>query len=303
MVDALSEYRSLVRAAEQLHVTQPALSRSLQEVEDILGVALFERTPRGVVPTAFGEVFLVHAQNVLAELDRAGSQIAELADGRSGTVTVGTHLFGSNILLPQAIASFKQEAPHATVAVQHATPEELFADVRAGRVDLLVGRLQPLVESGRETATPLYQEPICLTARRDHPLSSGMGTMESLIEWPWVVPVRGTWLRQEFEELLARRGLGLPVNRIECTSYLTVHQLIVSTEVIGLLPALVATEDPRMQTVARLSGLSQTVGVTTVDGRVLPPAAQAFLAHLDTAGTRARHIIAELELPGLLEGG
>lgn len=281
----------MVRAAERLHVAQPALSRGLAELEEILEVRLFDRTPRGVVPTEFGEAFTQHARNVLAQLGRAGSHLAELAAGRRGTVTVGTHLFGSNILLPQAITTFKAEAPEATVAVHLGTPDDLFADLRAGRADLVVGRLQPLLEVSRETATPLYEEPIALVARRDHPVHDQPCSLASLMDKPWVVPVNGTVLRTELEALLARHGLGLPTNRVECTGYLTVHRLIVTTDAIGLLPALVVTEDPRMRPLALLPELSQTIGVTTVEGRSLPPSARLLVEHLTRAGHYATGLI------------
>lgn len=303
MIDALSEYRSMVRAAEHLHITQPVISRSLQELEEILGVTLFERTSRGLTPTVFGDAFTLHARNVIAQLGRAGSHIVELAAGRRGTVTAGTHLFGSNVLLPQAIASLKTESPEATVVVQVGTPEDQFADLRAGRLDMIVGRLNPLAQPGQETSRALYEEPICLVTRHDHALQAGPAPdLTALVQHPWVIPVVGTWLRQELEELLASKGLGLPVNRVECTSYLTLHRLIVTTDAIGLLPTLVVTEDARMRALAQFSGLRQTIGVTSVASRTLTPTAAELLRHLIRAGEQVRHQIDRLDPPPTLRG-
>lgn len=302
LIDALEEYRSMVRTAEHLHVTQPVISRGLQELEEILGVILFERTPRGLTPTVFGDAFTLHARNVIAQLGRAGTHIVELAEGRLGTVTVGTHLFGSNMLLPQAISAFKQTSAEATVVVNLGTPDDQFADLRAGRLDMIVGRLNPLAQPGQETTKPLYEEPVCLVTRQDHPLQGSPGVaLPELIDHPWVIPVVGTWLRQELEELFARAGLGLPVNRVECTSYLTLHQLIVSTDTIGVLPNLVVTEDPRMRALARLSELRQTIGVTTVSGRALTPSAAELLRQLHKVGDHIKGLIRQLPLPPTLE--
>lgn len=298
MIDALSEYRSMVRAAEHLHITQPVISRSLQELEEILGVTLFERTPRGLTPTVFGEAFTLHARNVIAQLGQAGTHILELAEGRRGTVTVGTHLFGSNVLLPQAIADMKAQSPEATVVVQIGTPEDQFADLRAGRLDMIVGRLNPLAQPGQETTRALYEEPICLVTRHDHPLQNDpVPALSALVEQPWVVPVVGTWLRQELEELLASKGLGLPANRVECTSYLTLHRLIVTTDAIGLLPTLVVAEDSRMRALAQFSGLRQTIGVTNVAARTLTPTADELLRHLVRSGDQVRRQIDLLPSP------
>lgn len=92
LVVAIADQGSVLRAAEHLHLAQPAVTRSLREVEGVLGVDLFTRGPRGVTPTMFGDAFVEHARAVLAELRRAGERITGLADGAVGTVTIGTLL-------------------------------------------------------------------------------------------------------------------------------------------------------------------------------------------------------------------
>lgn len=296
LIDALSAYGSTVRAAEHLHVTQPAVTRGLQELEIILGVTLFERTARGLDPTIFGEAFTLHAQNVIAQLRQAGTHIADLAAGGRGTVTVGTHLFGSNMLLPRAISTFKGEHPASTVLVHHATPDDLYADLLAGEVDMIVGRLYPHPDPERVTDIPLYREPIYLVTRHGHPLQSAAGlVLADLIDQPWVLPVTGTSLRREIEELLLRHGLRLPTNRVECTSFLTVHQLLLETNAIGLLPALVVAED-RLLTPLRLPmpSLHRPVGATTAAGRTINPAAQLMLSHLEYAVAHVGRILTDL---------
>ena len=285
LVDALSEHRSMVRAAEHLHVTQPVVTRGLQELEEILGVELFERTPRGLVPTIFGEAFTVHARDVIAQLNQAGTHLRELAGGGRGSVTVGTHLFGSNMLLPRAISTFKSEHPGSTVVVRHTIPEDLHADLLAGRVEMIVGRLHPYPEVTRLSDTPLYEEPVRLVTRREHPLQAAPpSTLAELMDQPWVLPVEGTSLRPELEELLLRSGLRLPVNRVECTSFLTVRQILLQSDAIGMLSTLVVAEDARLRPLPQsLLPLRGTVGVTTVAGRTLSPTAQEFVRHLDRA--------------------
>jgi DNA-binding transcriptional LysR family regulator len=285
LIDALSDHGSMVRAAKHLHVTQPAVTRGLQELEDILGVPLFERTARGLDPTIFGEAFTLHARDVLAQLRQAGTHIADLAEGGRGSVTIGTHLFGSNMLLPRAVCTFKAEHPASTVLIHHATPDELHVELLAGRLDMIVGRLYPHPEPERVTDRPLYDEPIYLVTSRHHPLQSvpHRGLAE-LIDQPWVLPVAGTSLRREMEELLVSQGLRLPANRVECTSFLTVRQLLLRADAIGLLPALVAAEDPLLAPLGLpVPSLHRAVGATTAAGRTLSPAAQIMLSHLQDA--------------------
>ncbi|MDT7669263.1 MAG: hypothetical protein QOC74_2046, partial [Pseudonocardiales bacterium] len=111
LVATIAEQGSVVRAAESLRVTQPVVTRGLRELEAILGVELFDRGPRGVSPTVYGTAFLAHAQAVLTQVRQAGQHIAELREGQAGSVTVGTHLAGSNVLLPRAISRLKRARP------------------------------------------------------------------------------------------------------------------------------------------------------------------------------------------------
>lgn len=281
LVDALTERGTLIAAATQLRVTQPVLSRALQEIEQILGVPLYERGPRGVTPTIYGTAFTDHARSVLAQLTQAGRHVAELADAGLGTVTVGTHLAGSNLLLPRAIARMKRERPHVTVIIHEATPEALLSDLGAGRVDFLVGRITRL--AGRTvTQQRLYDEPVRLVARIGHPAHRlKRPEIADLIDYPWIVPGAETALRGELEQVFLRHELPLPANRIECTSILTLRHLLIETDVIAALPSLIAADDDQITALPiSLEPMSHTVGITLPAGRAASPAAQALLAHL-----------------------
>lgn len=289
LVDALSEQGSLVGAATQLRVTQPVLTRALRDVEEILGVSLYTRGPRGVTPTIYGTAFTEHARAVLAQLTQAGRHVAELADAGRGTVTVGTHLAGSNQLLPRAVARLKAERPNVTVVIREATPEALLADLESGRVDFTVGRLTGL--SGRSTTVQkrLYDEPIRLVARVGHPAHAlRRPTLADLIDFPWILPGTETALRAELEQLFLRADVPLPANRTECTSILTLRNLLIETDMLAALPMLIAQDDARIAMLpVSLEPMSHTVGVTQLQ-RATSPSAQALLAHLDDVAREMR---------------
>lgn len=281
LVDALSEQGSVVGAAAQLRVTQPVLTRALRELEDILGVELYERRPRGVVPTLYGEAFTEHARAVLAQLVQAGRDVAELAAAGRGTVTVGTHLAGSNLLLPRAIARLKAHRPHLTAVIHEATPEALLTDLQAGRVDVIVGRLgRPSVRGVRTQR--LYDEPVRLVTRRDHPAHAvAHPQLDDLVGYPWVLPGPETALRGELERAFLRRDVPLPDNRVECTSILTLRTLLLETDTVAALPVLIAADDARLAALAlSLEPVSQTVGVSLPAGRTPSPSTQALLTEL-----------------------
>jgi len=272
LITAIADEGTLVRAAESLHITQPVVTRGLREVEEVLGVALFERLPRGVRPTPYGHAFIERARSVLAEL----------------RATVGTHLAGSNLLLPRAIAGLKAEHPRLTVVVREGTPDTLQQLLLAGDLDLTVGRLSPTVPVRLEQER-LHLEPIRLVARAGHPVLGGAKahSLAELISYPWIFPVAQTALRAELEAVFFHEGLPLPPDRVECTSMLTLRTLLISTDVIAALPMFIAVDDRELRILPTpLSSIRRSVGVTLPKDRAPSPAATALLTHLREEGAR-----------------
>ncbi|MGY0235825.1 LysR substrate-binding domain-containing protein [Longispora urticae] len=282
LVTAIADHGSVLRAAEHLRLAQPAATRALREVEDLLGVDLFTRGPRGMRPTVYGEAFLEHARAVLTELRRAGERIVGLADAEVGTVTIGTLLAGSNVLLPRAIASLKRDRPGVTVVVRESTFDTLVPALLAGEVDLIVGRLNPVHTRPELRQVTLYSEPVRLVVRAGHPAVGRADlTLADLMDYPWILPLTQTALRQELEQVLARHHLELPADRVECTSILTMRALLVETDMIAALPGLVVSTDERLVALpVALESVRRAVGVTLLSERLLTPSAGLMLAHL-----------------------
>ncbi|WP_433677680.1 LysR substrate-binding domain-containing protein [Nocardia sp. CA-119907] len=281
LMDALSRQGSVVGAAAALHITQPVATRSLHELEAILGVELYKRGPRGVTPTIFGEAFTTHARAVLAQLTQAGRHVAELAEAERGKVVVGTHLAGSNVLLPVAIARLKSERPQVTVVVREGTPEALLVELEAGRIDLTVGRLTAPTDT-TAARHRLYDESVELSTRSNHPLAGRKRVaLEELQEYPWILPGTETVLRRELEEFFARNGIRLPADHVEATSFLTVRRLLLETDMIAALPSLIARDDMRLTPLpVRLDPIGHSVGITVSAGRTLSPSAEALVDKL-----------------------
>ncbi|MGW0662345.1 LysR substrate-binding domain-containing protein [Streptodolium elevatio] len=287
LVVAVAEHGSVVRAAEALHLTQPAATRTLRELEDLVGARLFDRGPRGMTATVYGTAMVEHARLVLAEVRRAGEHLAGLREGQTGTVTVGTLLAGTSVLLPRAVAALKRERPRVTVVVREATYDVLYQQLLAGEVDVVVGRLSPPPEPGRVRQHALYHEPIRLMARRSHPLHLAGREVElaETLAHPWILPLEQTTLRGELEALFDRSGLPLPADRVECTSILTVRALLLATDMIAALPELVVTGDDQLAPLSvPLESVRRTVGTTLVAGRTMTPAVREFVRHLEVEG-------------------
>jgi LysR family transcriptional regulator, pca operon transcriptional activator len=130
--EAIETHRSLLRASAALGVTQPALTKSLQELEEIVQLKLFERHPRGVSPTAAGTVFVRSARRILAELHRLDDELDRLADPETGTVVVGALPVAAAGILPGVLTRLKASHPKIRVRLQQGRMEDLLPALAAG---------------------------------------------------------------------------------------------------------------------------------------------------------------------------
>jgi DNA-binding transcriptional LysR family regulator len=287
LVDALTCHGSVVGAAEALNIAQPVATRTLRELEAILGVPLYERGPRGVTPTTIGEAFTGHARAVLAQLSQAGRQVTELADPEladphCGTVVVGTYPAGSYTLLAQAIAGVKHKRPLLTVIVRESSAEVLSVELQAGRIDLIVGRFTPPTTKS-EIRTPLYDESFGIFTRARHPLAQRCTiALADLGGYPWIIPGTQMAMRREIEQLFARHAMPLPENRVEAASYLMMRQLLAEGDFVAVLPGPIERYKPSLRVLPiSFEPLGrQSVGITTAAGRAPSPCANALIQSL-----------------------
>ncbi|WP_425309008.1 LysR substrate-binding domain-containing protein [Ammonicoccus fulvus] len=261
IVTAIAQHGSVLGAADALFLTQPVVSRALQELEAILGVRLFDRGPRGVTPTESGRSFVERALAVQAELRLATEHLNDLADGRTGTLTIGTFVTAAPLLVPNAILELRRHRPGLRVTVREGTVDDLLAGVLSGEIDAVAGRA-PRVGDERLAYEELYREPTVAVAAVDHPVfaSGRPPALEDLMTFPWVLPLPETDLRRELQDLFAAR----PREVIECSTAATVRHLLRQGEHLGILPFLIAREDPELAVVpTALPTVSWSIGVTT----------------------------------------
>jgi len=288
LIAELYDCRSISKAARRLSLTQPTLTKALRDVERTLGLALFERTNRGLEPTPYGEIFARHAKIVLAQLRHAAEELESLHVGYSGKVTVGTLLAASASILPDAIALLKKERPEVAISVVVGTYDILVPSLLAGDLDMVLGRLP---EQGRSRALvyeEFYAEPVCLVTRRGHPLTSKRRLgLRDLSNEAWLLPLPETSLRRQIERAFLEANVPLPKNVIESVSILTNRVLLRKSDCIGVMPYHVALDDVEHQLLSilpvKLKSIDSPVGAILRAPGALPPAAAAFLEFLRVA--------------------
>jgi DNA-binding transcriptional LysR family regulator len=173
LLNALGALGNLRKAAAAIHTTQPAASLLLQQLEERLGVQLFERLPRGMQPTLFGEVMIRYAQGALHEFEYAEAQIAELSRGAAGMVRIGTVMGPVPTLLTRGVLAFKARHPKVRVAIEVGTSDTLLPALIRGDFDVVLGRLPDQLDSqGLDIQLFEQGEQMRIIARPGHPLSA-----------------------------------------------------------------------------------------------------------------------------------
>lgn len=166
----LAEELNFNRAAQRLNMSQPPLSRQIQQLEDDLGVRLFDRTTRGVELTEIGKSFYADALGILADVDRCRDNLVRASRGEIGRLDIG--IFGSGILhhIPQFIMEFRQRFPGVRISLYEQTKSEQVDALREHRITVGFNRrvsLQPDI-----TIETVYKEPLCIALPSSHPLAA-----------------------------------------------------------------------------------------------------------------------------------
>jgi DNA-binding transcriptional LysR family regulator len=288
LIAEVYDCRSVLKAAKRLNLSQPTVTKALQDIETTLSLPLFERSNRGLKPTAYGEIFARHAKIVLAQLRHAAEELEGLRAGYLGKVSVGTLLAASASILPDAIARLKKERPGVAISVAVGTYDILMPSLLAGDLDMVLGRLPQEGRSSELMYEEFYVEPVCLVTRRAHPLTRKRRLgLRDLVHEPWLMPLPETTLRRQIERAFVEAGAAVPKNVIESVSILTNRVLLRKSDCIGVMPYHVALDDVEHGLLAilpvRLKSIEGPVGAIMRAPGELPPAARAFLECLRVA--------------------
>ncbi|ALK97607.1 LysR family transcriptional regulator [Massilia sp. WF1] len=239
---ALDDYRNIHRAADELHMTQPAASKQIKDLEEMLDVKLFERLPRGMEPTIYGETMIRHARMALTSLALAHDDIVTLKAGLTGQVEVGVIMTPAMALLPRAIARVKEEAPLLRIGVQLEASNVLLDKLQHGTLDFMIGRIFDTIDTTGLIYEELTEEPACAVVRPGHPLLQASGTLalKDIAPLPWILPPHGSILRYRFDMMFRRAGLEPPANVVDTTALLIITALLQQTDSLHVMPLEVA---------------------------------------------------------------
>jgi DNA-binding transcriptional LysR family regulator len=238
---AVGEGGNIHKAAQMMNMSQPAASRLLNDIENIIGAALFDRLPRGVRANRYGEAMIRHARIALASLSEAASEIDLLKSGQTECVAVGSIEEPAIGFVPRAIAQVVSRDPLIRVQLQVKTCDQLLEALNDGKLDLVVGRLLGRGDQSNFEYECLVDEPVCAAVRPNHPLLQQHDlNLRDLADLPWIVPPVGNDLRHRFDLMFRDTGIACPGQIMEAESNVLITRLLEETDHLAVLPREVA---------------------------------------------------------------
>jgi DNA-binding transcriptional LysR family regulator len=285
LLAALDEHRNLRRAAAAIRTTQPAATASLQQLEERLGVALFERHPRGMVPTTYGEAMIRYARGVLHDFDHATQEIAALACGASGLLRIGSVMGAVPTILTDTLNRFHDTNPNVRLTILVETSDLLVPALIRGELDIVLGRLPDSFYDHNLAIDLIEGEPMCVVGRPAHPM---MGLAElsisDLLGCRWILHPDGSPMRRRIEQAFQAAGIVAIPEILETASILATTALLAKTDALSVVPAHVAQHyaDYGMLAIlpVNLPIAMAKLGIITRSDRIASPALTAFVKSL-----------------------
>ena len=295
-VEALVRHQTLTRAASELGLTQPALTKAVRELEEVIGEPLFERHARGVRPTAAGQGLAQFARASLADLRRLEESLDLRGEAQQASVVAGALPVAAVGLLPAVMRRVRTDQAGLRIRLVEARTEALLGQLEAGEVDLVVGRLYaPPTPDGLEREA-LYAEPISIMARSGHPLHRlRRPTARDVAAYDLVLPEFSQRIAHDIEHFMASIELAASPGSIRSTSRGFIREMVLGSDMVTVMPRMVMGGD-LLRGQVRLVPLSaplmaRPAGVITNPRRGVSPGARLLIGLI-------RQTIAQLAMSG-----
>lgn len=280
---AVANAGSMTKAAEELAVSYPVVSKTISDLEHTLGVKLFDRSISGVEPTHYGRALLKSGVAVFDEMRKGLQQIEFIRQPDAGELRIGSSIVVDAGLLPAVIQRFSQSFPRAALHVQ---PENIaiqqYDNLRNRHVELVLGRLPVTISEPDLLAEPLFNEPNVVTAGLESPWAKRRNLkLADLIAEPWVLAQPGSLARSLQDEAFRRSGVEPPSATVLTVSLHLYMRLIETGRWLGLVPASAMRfggKHMRLKALpVKISSPPAPVGLLTVKDRTLTPLAERFM--------------------------
>src|SRR5246127_710825 len=282
---------SLGRAADVLHITQPALSRAIRRLEQQVGAPLFERHSKGMQLTAVGSALLPHATLLLREAEHATEEINAMRGLAKGTIRVGAVGNIASLILPLAISAVLKKWPNLTVFVIEGVWDRIAEALVKHEIDLALGATTETPDDIEAIADCRWQDLSHVVAAIRHPLRRKRKlTLEDTMKEPWAITPRGTAPYEHMQQVFRAHGLAPPNIVVETRSIIVLKSLVAHSGFLGWMPESIYDAERRAHLVDALNipGAASTRTLTAFRRRrgILPAPALKLLEELRRLAAR-----------------
>lgn len=284
------EYGSISAAASVLAITQPALTRSVMRLEDVLGVQLLHRSVRGVTPTVCGKALLEHIVVAEAELNKALAMIQSIKDSNGREIHCGAGSLSMNHILPKAVSSIRKNHGKINLHLLEGRTHDLLLKLRNGELDLVLGIEQPDGLFSEFHSELLVQEHFHFCVRADHPLvrQGNLSLRDIMSQEKLVMPaLTGSLLERALGIELERLDCSLNAHRIETQSPAVIRHLVHQDDYVALSSSIWFDAEIRNGSMQVLHGDWNLPAFSTLlfrrDGEVITPPLEVFIREVKDA--------------------
>lgn len=287
ILNEIYQQGSLLGASRVLHMSQPAISKVIRDLEDYFEQPLFIRTPQGATPTDFTLLLISHAQALQGNLKHLVDDLNTWQSGLTGRVTIGNMLTASASFVPRAVMRLKQLAPHVDVEIKVGTNDSLFPELLSGNLDLMLGIL-PQTPHPELKQNILYPETLSIVVGRQNPLAAAINDQRWIHDESvtWVIPPLNTEVGQRVREFFNFLDRELPKQKIESLSILTNLTILLESPSILIAPTSVVDRFVGLGLMVQLYQEKfplGNIGYSLPKDRTITPACQRLIELLQTS--------------------
>lgn len=288
----VARQRSVMKAAATLHVSQPAVTKTIRELESELGVAVLERDGRGIRVTRHGEVFLRHAGAALSAMRQGIDSVSASSLGAAAPIRIGALPTVSSRIMPRAMELFLAGNPPPRIKIVTGENSVLLEQLRIGDLDIVVGRLAAPEQMTGFSFEHLYSEQVQFVVRPGHPLLTlGSAALSHLDRYVLLMPTTSSIIRPFVDRFLIANGLATPAAQVETVSDSFGRAFVRRTDAVWIISAGVVAADIGEGLLATLPvDTSETRGPVGLTIRASAPPLPALDILMETIRQAAREV-------------